>query len=51
MAEEIAEPFLEELKRAFVQQLGEHPETNDEYPKLITDAAYDKCAREAEEYR
>ncbi len=51
VAEEIAELFLEELKRAFVQQLGEHPETNDEYPKLIIAAAYDKCAREAEEYR
>lgn len=51
VAEEVAEPFLEELRRAFVRQIGEHAENNDEYPKMITDAAYDKCAREADEYR
>ncbi len=51
VAEEVAEPFLEELKKAFVAQIGEHPEENPEYPKLITDAAYDKCARWADEYR
>ena len=50
VAEEVAEPFLEELKRAFVAQIGEHPVQNDEYPKLITDAAYGKCARLADEY-
>ena len=42
---------MEELKRAFVKQIGEHAETNPEYPKLITVAAYDKCARLADEYR
>ncbi len=51
VAEEVAEPFLEELKKAFVAQIGEHPEENPEYPKLITDAAYDKCARWADEHR
>lgn len=51
VAEEVAEPFLEELKKAFVQQIGEHPESNPEYPKLITDGAYDKCAALADEYR
>ena len=51
IAEEVAEPFLEELKKAFVAQIGEHPEENSEYPKLITDAAYDKCARLADEHR
>ena len=51
VAEEVAQPFLEELRRAFVSQIGEHPEANPEYPKLITDAAYDKCARLADEYR
>ena len=44
VAEEVAEPFLEELKKAFVARIGEHAEKNPEYPKLITDAAYDKCA-------
>ena len=51
VAEEVAEPFLEELKKVFVAQIGEHAETNPEYPKLITAAAYDKCATLADEYR
>ena len=50
VAEEVAEEFLDELKAAFIRQIGEHPETNDEYPKLITGAAYDKCERLAREY-
>ena len=51
VAEEVAEPLLEELKKVFVAQIGEHAETNPEYPKLITAAAYDKCATLADEYR
>jgi len=51
VAEEVAEDFLKELKAAFIAQIGEHAEHNPEYPKLITDAAYDKCARLADEYR
>ena len=51
VAEEVAEPFLEALKQAFIKQIGEHAESNSEYPKLITDGAYDKCARLADEYR
>ena len=51
VAQEVAEPFLEELKKAFVAQIGEHPIDNPEYPKLITIAAYDKCAALADEYR
>ena len=51
VAEEVAEPFLAELKQAFISQIGEHAEENPEYPKLITDGAYDKCARLADEYR
>ena len=51
VAEEVADAFLEELRKAFIAQIGEHAETNPEYPKLITDAAYDKCARLADEYR
>ena len=30
VAEEVAEPFLEELKRAFVAQIGDHPECHHE---------------------
>ena len=51
VAEEVAEPFLAELKNAFISQIGEHAEENPEYPKLITAGAYDKCARLADEYR
>jgi aldehyde dehydrogenase (NAD+) len=51
VAEEVAQPFLDELKKAFVSQIGEQAEANPEYPCLITDAAYDKCARLADEYR
>ena len=45
------EQFISELKNAFVEQIGEHAETNPEYPKLITDAAYDKCVNWANKYR
>ena len=51
VAEEVAEPFLEELKKAFVAQIGEHPEQNPEYPNLITGRAWDACAALADEYR
>ncbi len=51
IAEEVAEDFIRELKAAFIQQIGEHAEQNPEYPKLITSAAYDKCAQWADEYR
>ncbi|MBR0195039.1 MAG: aldehyde dehydrogenase family protein [Paludibacteraceae bacterium] len=51
VAEEVAEAFIEELKAAFVAQIGEHAEQNEEYPKLITDTAYDKCAKLAEAHR
>ena len=49
--EEIAEAFIEELKKAFVSQIGECAYENDEYPKLITQKAYEKIEAEAEQYR
>jgi len=51
VAEEVAEAFIKELKAAFTAQIGEHAEQNEEYPNLITDAAYDKCENLADEYR
>ena len=51
VAKEIAEDFLAALKDEFVRQIGESPCDNPEYPKLITAAAYDKCAGLAEKYR
>lgn len=51
VAEEVADEFLAELKAAFARQIGPEPEHNPEYPKLITDAAYAKCAAKAEAHR
>ena len=51
VAEEIADDFLAELKKAFVKQIGDNAAQNPEYPKLITEAAYDKCASLADAYR
>ena len=51
VAEEVADDFLRELKAAFVRQIGERASENPEYPHLISAAAWDKCAAEAEQYR
>ncbi len=51
VAEEIAEEFNRELRKAFIRQIGKKPEENEEYPKLITSAVFDKCERISEEYR
>ena len=51
VAEEIADEFLLALKDAFRRQIGENAQDNDEYPRLITRAAYDKCAALADRYR
>ena len=51
VAQEVAGAFLTELKREFIRQIGERPEENPEYPKLITPAVYDKCEHLTEEYR
>ncbi len=51
IAEEVAEEFIEELKKAIIKQIGEDPINNPEYPKLISSKAYQSCASEAEEYR
>lgn len=51
VAQEIAGPFLEALKAAFISQIGENALDNDEYPRLITARAYEKCNGIADEYR
>ena len=51
VAEEVAEEFIEELKKAIIKQVGEHPHKNEEYPKLITHNAYQWIVDEANEYR
>ena len=50
VAREIANDFLEELKRAFRSQIGEKALENEEYAHLIDAAAYDKCERTAQAY-
>ena len=51
VAEEVAEPFLKELEAALTQQIGGKPVENNDYPWLITESAYDKCAALADDYR
>ena len=51
VAEEVADEFLNALKAEFIRQIGEKPEENPEYPKLITEKVYDKCERLTEQYR
>ena len=57
VAEEVADAFLKELQAAFIAQIGAVSDRDGkaplspEYPKLITDAAYDKCAKLADAHR
>jgi aldehyde dehydrogenase (NAD+) len=51
VAREVAEPFLELLKAEFARQIGKDALAHPEYPHLISESAYDKCAQEAEAYR
>ena len=51
VAEEVAEQFINELKQAIIKQIGEKAYLNEEYPKLITQRAYQAIADEAEKYR
>ncbi len=49
VAGEVADAFLAELKAAFARQIGEALQSG-EYPRLISRAAFDKCAARASEY-
>ena len=51
VASEVAEEFIEELKKAIIKQVGENPHLNEEYPKLITHRAYENIENEANEYK
>lgn len=51
IAEEIAEEFIDELKKAFSRQLGNSPHENPEYAHLISRQAYQQCSDEADLYR
>jgi len=51
VAEEVADQFLDALGRAFVSQIGPDPVNNPDYPKLISQSAFDRCASLCDEYR
>lgn len=51
VAEEIAEQFVAALKQEILRQIGADPIHNEEYPRLISAPAYEKCEKEAERYR
>lgn len=50
VAEEVADKFLEELKKQFIKQIGKNAFENPDYPKLITSKVYDKCEKIASDY-
>ena len=50
VAQEVADDFLKALKAEFIRQVGEKPEENPEYPKLISSSVYEKCERLSKEY-
>ncbi len=51
VAEEVAGAFLAELKKEIVRQIGEKPEENPDYPKLISGSVFEKCKKLTDEYR
>lgn len=51
VAEEVAPLFIEKLKEAFVNQIGQEACLNDEYPKLITSSVYEKCEKLTAQYK
>ncbi|MCQ2776357.1 MAG: aldehyde dehydrogenase family protein [Bacilli bacterium] len=51
VAEEVAETFVEELKKEFERQIGFNAVDNTEYPHLITSRAWDNCNDEALLYK
>ena len=50
VAEEVADTFLNHLKKEFTRQIGKKPEENPDYPKLITEKVYDKCVQLTGQY-
>jgi len=50
VAEEVVDDFIKALKAEFIRQVGEKPEENPEYPKLISPSVYEKCERLSAQY-
>ena len=51
IAEEIAEPFLNELQKEFTRQLTAEPQANPDYAVMITQQAFDQCEELAAKYK
>ena len=51
VAKEISKEFIDELKKAFINQIGIDATKNSEYPKLINKGAFDKCDKLAKAYK
>jgi aldehyde dehydrogenase (NAD+) len=51
VAEEVAADFLAAVRAELKRQIGDDPIHNPEYPCLISQSAWDRCAAEAEQYR
>lgn len=51
VASEVADEFIEELKKAIVKQISEKAYLNEEYPKLISEKAWTNIANEADQYK
>ena len=51
VASEVADEFIKELKLAIIKQIGEKAYLNEEYPKMITERAWQTIAEEAEQYK
>ena len=51
VAEEAAEDFLAAVRAELTRQIGDDPIHNPEYPCLITETAWERCAAEVEAYR
>lgn len=51
VAKEVAKEFVEELKKAFIKQIGEKGYQYEDYSKLITSRAYQAIEDEANRYR
>ena len=50
VAREVADEFLVYLKQEFIRQIGEKPEENPEYSKLIGLSVFEKCERLCNDY-
>lgn len=51
VAKEVANEFVEELKKEFTRQITADPITNEAYPKLIDERAYIKCENTVNQYK